>query len=148
MIKAMSFADLEAIEAIEKELFSSGWSLEDFAKELKATDLAKIFVLWLDDEIIGFVSLREIFERGEITNLAVKSSHQSKGYGRKLLRFALDTMSNDGMETAFLEVRVSNLKALELYKSEGFIIMRKRKSYYSDNYEDAYEMAIPLGGNV
>ncbi len=148
MIKAMSFADLEAIEAIEKELFSSGWSLEDFTKELKATDLAKIFVLWLDDEIIGFVSLREIFERGEITNLAVKSSHQSKGYGRKLLRFALDTMSNDGMETAFLEVRVSNLKALELYKSEGFIIMRKRKSYYSDNYEDAYEMAIPLGGNV
>ena len=104
--------------------------------------------MWLDDEIIGFVSLREIFERGEITNLAVKSSHQSKGYGRKLLRFALDTMSNDGMETAFLEVRVSNLKALELYKSEGFIIMRKRKSYYSDNYEDAYEMAIPLGGNV
>ena len=148
MIKAMSFADLEAIEAIEKELFSSGWSLEDFAKELKATDLAKIFVLWLDDEIVGFVSLREIFERGEITNLAVKSSYQSKGYGRKLLRFALDTMSNDGMETAFLEVRVSNLKALELYKSEGFIIMRKRKSYYSDNYEDAYEMAIPLGGNV
>ncbi len=148
MIKAMSFADLEAIEAIEKELFSSGWSLEDFAKELKATDLAKIFVLWLDDEIIGFVSLREIFERGEITNLAVKSSYQSKGYGRKLLRFALDTMSNDGMEAAFLEVRVSNLKALELYKSEGFIIMRKRKSYYSDNYEDAYEMAVPLGGNV
>lgn len=148
MIKAMSFADLEAIEAIEKELFSSGWSLEDFAKELKATDLAKIFVLWLDDEIVGFVSLREIFERGEITNLAVKSSYQSKGYGRKLLRFALDTMSNDGMEAAFLEVRVSNLKALELYKSEGFIIMRKRKSYYSDNYEDAYEMAVPLGGNV
>ena len=148
MIKAMSFADLEALEAIEKELFSSGWSLEDFAKELKATDLAKIFVLWLDDEIIGFVSLREIFERGEITNLAVKSSYQSKGYGRKLLRFALDTMSNDGMEAAFLEVRVSNLKALELYKSEGFIIMRKRKSYYSDNYEDAYEMAVPLGGNV
>ena len=148
MIKAMSFADLEAIEAIEKELFSSGWSLEDFAKELKATDLAKIFVLWLDDEIIGFVSLREILERGEITNLAVKSSYQSKGYGRKLLRFALDTMSNDGMEAAFLEVRVSNLKALELYKSEGFIIMRKRKSYYSDNYEDAYEMAVPLGGNV
>ena len=148
MIKAMSFADLEAIEAIEKELFSSGWSLEDFAKELKATDLAKIFVLWLDDEIIGFVSLREIFERGEITNLAVKSSYQSKGYGRKLLRFALDTMSNDGMEAAFLEVRVSNLKALELYKSEGFISMRKRKSYYSDIYEDAYEMAVPLGGNV
>ena len=52
------------------------------------------------------------------------------------------------MEAAFLEVRVSNLKALELYKSEGFIIMRKRKSYYSDNYEDAYEMAVPLGGNV
>lgn len=148
MIKAMSFADLEAVEAIEKELFSSGWSLEDFKKELKATDLAKIFVLWLDDEIIGFVSLREIFERGEITNLAVKSSYQSKGYGRKLLRYALDTMSNDGMEVAFLEVRVSNLKALELYKSEGFIIMRKRKSYYSDNYEDAYEMAVPLGGNV
>ena len=50
-------------------------------------------------------------------------------------------------ENITLEVRVSNVAAISLYKKYGFIIANIRKSYYSDNHEDAYLMIKPLGGN-
>ena len=44
-----------------------------------------------------------------------------------------------------LEVRVSNTLAQNLYVKYGFEVVGRRKSYYSDNKEDAYNMlAQPL----
>lgn len=39
-----------------------------------------------------------------------------------------------------LEVRVSNVVALELYKDFGFVIEALRPKYYEDTGEDAYIM--------
>ena len=39
-----------------------------------------------------------------------------------------------------LEVRVSNDKAIALYKKNGFETVALRKNYYEDNHEDAYLM--------
>ena len=39
-----------------------------------------------------------------------------------------------------LEVRESNITAINLYESMGFKIYGKRKNYYADNHEDAYIM--------
>ena len=49
-------------------------------------------------------------------------------------------------DTMSLEVRVSNDKAIALYKKNGFITVNTRKGYYQDNHEDAYLMVKPLGG--
>jgi ribosomal-protein-alanine N-acetyltransferase len=40
-----------------------------------------------------------------------------------------------------LEVRKSNLPAIQLYQSLQFVITHVRKSFYSDG-EDAYQMAL------
>ena len=40
----------------------------------------------------------------------------------------------------FLEVRESNVAAVELYKSYGFVSTGKRKGYYSNPKEDALLM--------
>ena len=42
-----------------------------------------------------------------------------------------------------LEVRVSNVGALELYRGLGFEEIHRRKRYYDDG-EDAIEMMLPL----
>ena len=52
----------------------------------------------------------------------------------------LSYLSNLGAAYATLEVRVSNERAINLYKSLGFISVGKRKKYYEDNGEDAYIM--------
>lgn len=148
MIRPMTMDDLPQVFAIEKELFASYWSQRDFEYELSENEFARLFVKEVDGKVVGFVGIREIFDRGEITNLAVSSAYQGQGYGEEMLLYAVDKMRYDNMEAVFLEVRVSNRKALALYYKHGFIVMRTRKSYYTDNYEDAYEMAKAIGGNL
>ena len=43
-----------------------------------------------------------------------------------------------------LEVRVSNDKAISLYRKYGFETVALRKNYYEDNHEDAYLMIKQL----
>ncbi len=148
MIRPMTMDDLPQVFAIEKELFASYWSQRDFEYELSENEFARLFVKEVDGTVIGFVGIREIFDRGEITNLAVSSAYQGQGYGEEMLLYAINKMQKDRMEAVFLEVRVSNRKALALYYKHGFIVMRTRKSYYTDNYEDAYEMAKAIGGII
>lgn len=148
MIRPMTMDDLPQVFAIEKELFASYWSQRDFEYELSENEFARLFVKEVDGTVIGFVGIREIFDRGEITNLAVSSAYQGQGYGEEMLLYAINKMQQDRMEAVFLEVRVSNRKALALYYKHGFIVMRTRKSYYTDNYEDAYEMAKAIGGII
>ena len=47
------------------------------------------------------------------------------------------------VESLFLEVRVSNTPAINLYKKFGFKIVRRIPYYYRDG-EDAYVMVIRL----
>lgn len=65
---------------------------------------------------------------------------RGRGVGRKLTKELLQILSNLGASYATLEVRVSNMRARNLYESLGFLSVGKRKRYYEDNNEDAYLM--------
>jgi len=60
--------------------------------------------------------------------------------GKQLTQALLQYLSNLGACYATLEVRVSNLRAQNLYKALGFVSVGKRKRYYEDNGEDAFLM--------
>ena len=145
MIETMKEADLKAVSAIEKELFSDAWNYEQFLYEIRDNPFSYFYVLRNSDVIIGYLGVNILFERAEISVIAVKKEYQNRGFGYKLLQKAIALAIQKGCEILSLEVRVSNHKALDLYQRNGFVIMRKRLSYYSD-YEDAYEMAKPIGG--
>ena len=49
-------------------------------------------------------------------------------------------MVENDLLSLFLEVRKSNLAAVNLYKKHGFINVRVRKDYYNDPVEDAIVM--------
>jgi ribosomal-protein-alanine N-acetyltransferase len=49
-----------------------------------------------------------------------------------------------GADFFYLEVRKSNIPAINLYKRFGFEIISIRKEYYSDNKEDALVMALKI----
>ena len=54
--------------------------------------------------------------------------------------YRIDTVLRTGCMDIFLEVRVSNIPALGLYRKLGFEVLSVRKSYYSEPVEDAYVM--------
>jgi len=75
--------------------------------------------------------------------VAVLQQHRRKGIGEALVAQALENMRIYNAKQCFLEVRVTNTPAIELYKKLGFEVTRTIHEYYSDG-EDAYVMTRKL----
>ena len=73
-----------------------------------------------DNEIIGKVRL-ELTDKGGIYGLGVLPKHRRKGYAREMLKFAVNTLLEDGAKEVMLQVDSENPNALNLYKSCGFV---------------------------
>ena len=102
-------------------------------------------VLKEDDKVIGYAGMWIMFDSCDLVNIAISKDYQGKGYGEKLLRFMIKRALQLGIEFMHLEVRVSNLKAYELYRKYDFEEVRIRKGYYSDG-EDCKDMVKGLLG--
>ena len=73
----------------------------------------------------------------------VLDAFRKKGIGKKLVLEVLSMATKKGLEKVFLEVRKSNIPAISLYQSQGFIEFSVRKKYYFDG-EDAICMQKEL----
>jgi len=81
-----------------------------------------------------------IARKGHVISIAVLPSHHRKGIGNALIRESTQAMMNYNAKEFYLEVRESNLAAINLYKKLGFKIAKTLKHYYADG-EDAFVMA-------
>lgn len=59
-----------------------------------------------------------------IGTISVDREHRGKGLARALIRSALSIARDAGIQTAFLSVNADNLVALELYRKEGFSLVK------------------------
>ena len=100
----------------------------------------KIIIRIKDEEVIGYIFYYGVKEEKSILNFAVRSDFQGMGLGEFLLTETMQIMHNDGVKLLFLEVRVSNFKARNLYKKVGFQEIGIRKNYYRIPEEDAVVM--------
>lgn len=134
--------DIPSIVKIASESFTSPWSEESIVREFDNT--VSIFqVAEIDNEVVGFLILRVIQEEAEILSLAVKPDFRQKGIATELIRSAISRLKNS-VKQCFLEVRVSNRAAIELYKKFNFKEIGIRKNYYRDPKEDAMVMTLKL----
>ncbi len=140
IIRPMTAGDLDAVTAIEAATFARPWSRESFQQELERNVAARYLVAEKEGSVIGYAGAWIILDESHITNIAVTEAERGKGIGRKLTGQLLQYLSNLGAVYATLEVRESNIRAQNLYRSLGFIQVGKRKKYYEDNQEDALLM--------
>lgn len=105
-------------------------------------------------EVIGYImcriesglsnfSLGGFIKKGHVVSIAVMPEHRKKGIGEALVTKAMEGMRLYNAKQAFLEVRVTNMPAISLYKKLGFEVTRAIHGYYSDG-EDAYVMTKEL----
>lgn len=139
IIRRMTIEDVPQVHQIEHDTFPTPWSLDSFEKEA-VNPCARYLVAELAGRVIGFAGVWLVLDEGHITNIAIAQEHRGKGYGRALTQGLLQYASNLGIAYVTLEVRRSNERAQNLYKSLGFIAVGVRKRYYEDNGEDAYLM--------
>ncbi len=93
----------------------------------------------------GFSHLRKLglARKGHIVSVAVKEQHRGKGVGSLLLKTAHEAMAVRGGTECYLEVRVSNVQAINLYQRLGYKMSGRLEGYYKDG-EAALVMAIQL----
>jgi ribosomal-protein-alanine N-acetyltransferase len=84
-----------------------------------------------------------VIKKGHIVSVAVLPQYRRKGIGQALITEAMEGMRLYNAKQCFLEVRVTNTPAVDLYKKLGFQITRTIHGYYADG-EDAYVMTKKL----
>lgn len=96
--------------------------------------------------MIAYLCFRLLGARTYITNLAVDPVYRRRGVATYLLEFCLKLTKGYGARKAILEVRASNLTAIELYKRIGFFEAGRREGHYMDTGEDAVVMTKEMTG--
>ncbi|MDD4179386.1 MAG: ribosomal protein S18-alanine N-acetyltransferase [Candidatus Margulisbacteria bacterium] len=125
----MKDKDIPAVVEIERLSFKfpkpEAVFHEDEHKYLVAKD---------ENKIVGYIGIEKILDETHIINMAIHPDYRGKGIGKRLMQHVL----NDE-DVFFLEVRVSNESAKNVYQKYGFKVIDVRKGYYADG-EDAFVM--------
>jgi ribosomal-protein-alanine N-acetyltransferase len=141
VIASCVLPDVDRLYEIECACFHTPWSKTSLVSFIE--DSSHTFCLAARTEglesnpVIGYIGVMYVLDEGEICNIAVYPESRGQGAGRSLLEAALAYCRQIGIHTLHLEVRLSNLSAISLYKKFGFVPTGKRPGYYQDNGEDA-----------
>lgn len=142
--RLMTEKDIDQILTIEHASFSLPWSREAFVNEMTRNQYAVYIVLEEGDTIIGYCGMWVVVDEAHVTNIAVLPEYRGQKLGEELMRKAMEVARSNGAVSMTLEVRVTNTVAQSLYRKLGFKDGGIRKSYYTDNYEDALVMWVNL----
>ncbi len=127
--------DLADIYSIELACFLRPWSYASLQNDICNNEWALYIVAEADGCIVGYCGMHTMFDEGHIMNVAVMSRFRRRGIGKGLIE---TVFSMTALDCYTLEVRITNLDAVSLYKHLGFEILGKRPKYYGD--EDALIM--------
>ena len=153
-LRTFTVSDLERVIHINTACLPENYS-SFFYKDLYTRFPDTFIVAEMDGELQGYIMCR--IEKGwskrgrlsparlcHVVSIAVMESYRRRGIGKALVEQAMGRGrrtydSNEG----YLEVRVSNEPAVNLYANLGFTKVKRNYGYYL-NGEDAWVMAAPL----
>lgn len=137
--------DLDPVYDLERDLFSMPWSKTSFLFEVNDTRTSCPITALDDGHVVGYAVGWFVADELHIGNVAVARAKQGTGMGKVLVEYLLKEAAARAVTYATLEVRVSNVRATNLYRKYGFRGIAIRKRYYGDNGEDAMIMMAEIG---
>lgn len=133
--------DLESISLLEKETFSLPWN-SDMIKDNIEKDKRITLVAYNDEIFLGYILAHYVLDEGYIDNIAIKKDYQSKSIGSTIIAETIKKAKTLGLSFLTLEVRESNLKAINLYQKFNFTQVGLRKNFYTKPTENAILMTL------
>ena len=134
IVKKTDIGDLEILYKIEKECFT----LEAFSKKqitslLQAPNSISLLAE-INGKIVGFIIALIYGGRngkiGHVFTLDVALNARKKGVGLKLLDSLEQILREKGVNVCYLEAKVNNVAARELYRKLGYVEIRFLKGFY------------------
>ncbi|MCJ0765877.1 ribosomal protein S18-alanine N-acetyltransferase [Variovorax terrae] len=138
-------ARLDEVAAIEQTAYAHPWSRGNFADSLRSGYQAQL--LTAGEQILGYFVAMKGVDEVHLLNITVVPASQAQGWGRVMLDALSIWSRGQGAQWLWLEVRVSNQRALQIYERHGFRRVGERKNYYpahGGQREDAVVMSLKL----
>ncbi len=148
-LSSLTVEDIPELHQIELTTNLSFWGEENYRKFLEEFPEyfgCKVVALNNVNEWVmaGFYLARSLFENLEILKVGVEPAYQRQGMGTQLMEAAYAEGIKRGCTRCFLEVRKSNLGAIDFYLRHRFRFAGTRLNYYSNPIEDAWIMERDL----
>jgi ribosomal-protein-alanine N-acetyltransferase len=93
---------------------------------------SKYIVYYINDEEVGFLNYDIIYDRVEIEYIFVKEKDRRKNIASFLMNYLFEECNRHKCINITLEVRESNIIAINFYESQGFKKIAKRDKYYKN----------------
>jgi ribosomal-protein-alanine N-acetyltransferase len=143
--RPMLYADVKEVLAIERRVYDFAWTEGILRDCLRAGYHCRVL-----ETPHGFIQAYAVMSaavgEAHLLNLCVRPESQGRGLSRRMLDHLLEWARSQQVKTVFLEVRLSNTRAVQLYASAGFCEVGLRLGYYpsANGREDALVMAREL----
>jgi len=100
--------------------------VENFRNCLTTSD-SKNYCVMCDDEMIGFLVFGKSRDDdkpdyGEINGIYLRKEYWDKGFGKKILEFAMEELKQMGYDNIIIWTLEANQRARQFYKKNGFVI--------------------------
>jgi len=150
-VRLLTLDDVPRLLELETELFGAGaWSEWMVRDEL--TGAGRHYVGIAEDsadpargtELVAYAGTWSDGVDAQVMTIGVAKSHQGRGLGRALLGALLEHERARRTQHVFLEVRVDNERAIEMYERAGFERLGVRRGYYQPENVDALTMRLEL----
>ncbi len=144
-IKLVNQTQLKLIADLDNKNNLTPWSYTDYFNSFYQSN-QHIYVLTQSQQIYGVIVFSLYKDEMEILQLWIDKHYRQCGYAKMLMQFLLSTGKKKSITAIYLEVRKSNISAINLYLSFSFKEIGVRKNYYhtSQITEDALVMQCIL----
>lgn len=133
----MTSAHVPQVAQLERVCFQDPWSERSIASELE-NPLSLWLVAMEKDRLLGYVGSQTVLDETDMMNVAVDPAARRQGVAWALIQELTAQLKQRGSRKLSLEVRASNLGAIRLYESLGFVRLGCRPGYYRNPREDAW----------
>jgi ribosomal-protein-alanine N-acetyltransferase len=140
LISKILLSNLKQITNIEQESQPFPWSLDVISDCLSAGYAS--YQIAEGEDVLGYYFSVMTNDEAQLLNLVVKKEKEGLGIGQSLMTHFIALAKRSGSVRIFLEVRLSNIRAINFYKKQGFIEISVRKNYYRTSLPSAMEDAL------
>ncbi len=126
--RRMKSHDVAQVMQVEKAVYQYPWTEGIF------NDCIRVgYECWLaetDESLVAHAVISVAAGESHILNISVSNQYQGQGIGKQFIEFLVSIAKSKKASMILLEVRPSNVQAINCYNATGFNEIGCRKNYY------------------